>query len=88
MEEDPTDGYGDPSSNARTMAGTVDFFSTLGTERKKKQQQPDKPDPDKVRVPRFHWMVLPLSTVLTLALPLAVHLAHGAQHRAQRGPER
>ncbi|KAI0770353.1 CwfJ C-terminus 1-domain-containing protein-like protein [Fomes fomentarius] len=47
MEEDPTDGYGDPSSNARTMGGTVDFFSSLGTERKKKQQQPDKPDPDK-----------------------------------------
>ena len=47
MNEDPTDGYGEPSANARTVGGSVDFFSSLGTERKKKPN-PNKPDPDKV----------------------------------------
>ncbi|KAI0712218.1 CwfJ C-terminus 1-domain-containing protein-like protein [Earliella scabrosa] len=46
MDEDPMDGYGEPSSNARTTGGSVDFFSSLGSERKKKPQ-PDRPDPDK-----------------------------------------
>ncbi|TBU47785.1 CwfJ C-terminus 1-domain-containing protein-like protein [Dichomitus squalens] len=46
MNEDPTDGYGEPSANTRTLGGTVDFFSSLGTERKK-QPRPDRPDPDK-----------------------------------------
>ncbi|KAI0720519.1 CwfJ C-terminus 1-domain-containing protein-like protein [Cerioporus squamosus] len=46
MNEDPTDGYGEPSTNTRTMGGGVDFFSSLGTERKKKPQA-NKPDPDK-----------------------------------------
>ena len=50
MDEDPMDGYGEPSSNARTTGGSVDFFSSLGSERKKKPQ-PDRPDPDKVRPP-------------------------------------
>ncbi|KAI0754926.1 CwfJ C-terminus 1-domain-containing protein-like protein [Daedaleopsis nitida] len=47
MDEDPMDGYGEPSSNARTMGGTVDFFASLGTERKKKTPL-DKPNPDKL----------------------------------------
>lgn len=42
-----TDGYGEPSDSGRTHDGTVDFFSSLGTEKKRKPQ-PDKPDPDKV----------------------------------------
>ena len=42
-----TSGYGESSSNARTMSGTVDFFSSLGTEKKKKPP-PDRPDPSKV----------------------------------------
>lgn len=45
-DHDATDGYGEPSANARTGAGSVDFFSSLGTERKK----PQKPEPtDQVR---------------------------------------
>ena len=47
MDEDPTDGYGESTTNTRTLGGTVDFFSSLGTERKK-QPRPDRPDPDKV----------------------------------------
>lgn len=42
-----TDGYGEPSGSGRTLGSTVDFFSSLGSERKRKPQ-PDKPDPDKV----------------------------------------
>ena len=49
-EDEPmTEGYGEPSQNARNMSGNVDFFSSLGTERKKKPQ-PDRPDPEKVRL--------------------------------------
>ncbi len=46
VDDDPMDGYGEPSTNTRTTGGAVDFFSSLGTERKKKPQA-DKPDPDK-----------------------------------------
>lgn len=45
-EESFTEDYGEPSENARTMSGGVDFFTSLGTEIKKKPR-PDKPDPDK-----------------------------------------
>ncbi|KAH9936259.1 CwfJ C-terminus 1-domain-containing protein-like protein [Fomitopsis serialis] len=41
-----TEGYGESSQNARKVAGNLDFFSSLGTEHKKKPQ-PDRPDPDK-----------------------------------------
>ncbi|KAG8214741.1 CwfJ C-terminus 1-domain-containing protein-like protein [Butyriboletus roseoflavus] len=44
-----TDGYAESSASARTLDGTVDFFSSLGTEKKRKPQ-PDKPDPDKPKV--------------------------------------
>ena len=42
------DGYGDAPTDSRNMSGGVDFFSSLGTERKKKPK-PDQPNPDKVR---------------------------------------
>ena len=45
--ESLTEGYGEPVQNSRTLGGGVDFFSSLGTEKKKKQQE-EKPDPDKV----------------------------------------
>ncbi|KZT73833.1 hypothetical protein DAEQUDRAFT_742914 [Daedalea quercina L-15889] len=49
-EDEPmTEGYGEPSQNARNMSGNVDFFSSLGTEYKKKPQ-PDRPDPDKPHI--------------------------------------
>ena len=47
VDEDMMDGFGETSTNARTMSGSVDFFSSLGSERKKKPQA-DKPNPDKV----------------------------------------
>ncbi|KXN88124.1 Pre-mRNA-splicing factor cwf19 [Leucoagaricus sp. SymC.cos] len=43
-----TEGYGEPSSNARTMGGGVDFFSSLGTEHKKKK--PEKPNPEEPKI--------------------------------------
>ena len=46
-DEALTEGYGDPSQNTRTLGGSVDFFSTLGSERLKKPQ-PDRPNPDQV----------------------------------------
>ncbi|KAI0766423.1 CwfJ C-terminus 1-domain-containing protein-like protein [Trametes elegans] len=47
LDEDMADGYGESRQNARTTNGTVDFFSSLGTEVKKKQPKPDQPDPEK-----------------------------------------
>jgi hypothetical protein len=46
-DESLTDDYGDPASGSRTINGGVDFFSSLGTEVKKKER-PDHPDPAKV----------------------------------------
>ncbi|KAH9933124.1 CwfJ C-terminus 1-domain-containing protein-like protein [Epithele typhae] len=43
---DMMDGYGDVPANARTTGGGVDFFSSLGTGRKKKPP-PNQPVPDK-----------------------------------------
>ncbi|OCH91871.1 hypothetical protein OBBRIDRAFT_752448 [Obba rivulosa] len=45
-----TEGYGEPSQDARTMTGGVDFFSNLGTERKRKPKEADRPDPDKLHI--------------------------------------
>lgn len=47
-EDSLTEDYGEPSQNTRTMGGSVDFFSSLGTERVKKPL-PNRPNPDKVR---------------------------------------
>jgi len=44
---DMTDGYGEPESSGRTLDGGVDFFSSLGTEHKRKDINEGKPDPAK-----------------------------------------
>ena len=41
-----TEGYGEAEGNGRTLTGEVDFFSNLGTERKRKQPK-DRIDPEK-----------------------------------------
>jgi hypothetical protein len=46
-DESLTEGYGEPSTSARTLGGGIDFFSSLGKEREKKPK-PDLPNPDKV----------------------------------------
>jgi hypothetical protein len=46
-DESLTDGYGEPSTSARTLGGGVDFFSSLGKEKERKPK-PDLPNPDKV----------------------------------------
>lgn len=48
-DESYTDDYGDTTDGKRTLGGGVDFFSSLGTEHKKKDPKANKPDPDKVR---------------------------------------
>jgi hypothetical protein len=56
-DESLTDDYGEASSSRRTMSGGVDFFSSLGTEHKKKQ--PEKPDPEKVfLIKRFRGVII------------------------------
>ncbi|KAF9485878.1 hypothetical protein BDN70DRAFT_463969 [Pholiota conissans] len=40
--------YEEPSGDARTLGGGVDFFSSLGKERTK--TRPDKPDPEKPKI--------------------------------------
>ncbi|EJC97994.1 uncharacterized protein FOMMEDRAFT_129928 [Fomitiporia mediterranea MF3/22] len=47
--ESLTEDYGEPVENGRTLGGGVDFFSNLGTERKRKQKE-DRPDPEKQKV--------------------------------------
>ena len=80
-EDEPmTEGYGEPSQNARNMSGNVDFFSSLGTERKKKPQ-PDRPDPEKVRPHIAYYAVM-----TDLVLP-ASHQPQGTEHRTQGGKE-
>jgi hypothetical protein len=46
-DEPRTEGYGEPSTSARTLGGGIDFFSSLGKEREKKPK-PDLSNPDKV----------------------------------------
>ncbi|KAH8114621.1 CwfJ C-terminus 1-domain-containing protein-like protein [Phellopilus nigrolimitatus] len=48
-DESFTEDYGEPTQDARTMGGGVDFFSNLGTERKKKKTE-DRPDPEKFKI--------------------------------------
>ncbi|RSH94889.1 hypothetical protein EHS25_004695 [Saitozyma podzolica] len=47
-----TEGYGDEELSNRTLSGGVDFFSSLGTEHKRKDPNADKPDPSKPPVDR------------------------------------
>ncbi|KAH9942920.1 CwfJ C-terminus 1-domain-containing protein-like protein [Amylocystis lapponica] len=49
-DESLTDDYGGPSQNARTTGGTVDFFTSLGTDIRKRKPEPDRPDPDKPKI--------------------------------------
>ena len=44
---DLTDGYGEQESDGRILDGGVDFFSSLGTEHKRKDINEGKPDPAK-----------------------------------------
>lgn len=46
-DDSMTDDYGEPSEGRRTLGGGVDFFSSLGTDIKRKPK-PQRPDPDKV----------------------------------------
>ncbi|KIY71203.1 hypothetical protein CYLTODRAFT_390789 [Cylindrobasidium torrendii FP15055 ss-10] len=45
VDDSLTEGYGETSTGNRTVGGGVDFFSSLGTEKKKKPQT-NKPNPD------------------------------------------
>ncbi|KAF6757552.1 CwfJ C-terminus 1-domain-containing protein-like protein [Ephemerocybe angulata] len=45
-EQSLTEDYGEPSGGSRNAAGNVDFFSSLGTERVKKNPKVDRPNPD------------------------------------------
>ena len=57
-----TEGYGEPNGSHRVEAG-IDFFSSLGTERKK-LARPEKQDPDKV----WHMILSYTSSVNTCIL--------------------
>jgi hypothetical protein len=46
--DDITEGYGEGSGGGRNLGGGVDFFGSLGTERKRKDPDENKPDPNKV----------------------------------------
>ncbi|KAI0300190.1 CwfJ C-terminus 1-domain-containing protein-like protein [Russula brevipes] len=48
-DESLTDGYGEPSTSAKTLGGGIDFFSNLGKEKERKPK-PDLPNPDKLHV--------------------------------------
>ncbi|EIM85864.1 uncharacterized protein STEHIDRAFT_147469 [Stereum hirsutum FP-91666 SS1] len=44
-----TEGYGDLPPSTRNLGGSLDFFSTLGSERQKKPQN-ERPNPDKPQI--------------------------------------
>ncbi|KAK0244204.1 CwfJ C-terminus 1-domain-containing protein-like protein [Armillaria nabsnona] len=46
-DENFTEDYGEASGSRRALGGGVDFFSTLGTDVRKKNPHPNKPDPEK-----------------------------------------
>ncbi|KAL4080953.1 CwfJ C-terminus 1-domain-containing protein-like protein [Scleroderma citrinum] len=48
MDESLTDGYGEASGSGRTLNGGVDFFSSLGTE--KKRNRPEKSTIDEPKI--------------------------------------
>ncbi|KAI5896716.1 uncharacterized protein SCHCODRAFT_02615633 [Schizophyllum commune H4-8] len=48
QDDSLTDGYGEPSGSSRTLGGGVDFFSSLGTEHRKKP--PPKPLDEKPKI--------------------------------------
>ena len=56
-EDSLTEDYGEPSTGARTMSG-VDFFSSLGTEHKRRKPHSNRPDPDKARCSTFYTTTL------------------------------
>jgi hypothetical protein len=47
QEESLMEDYGEAAQNSRTMSGGVDFFSSLGSEVKKKEPK-EKPNPEQV----------------------------------------
>ncbi|KAJ8581623.1 hypothetical protein M405DRAFT_832125 [Rhizopogon salebrosus TDB-379] len=48
-DESLTEDYGESSSSRRPPGGDVDFFSSLGTERKR-PPRPEKPNPDNIKI--------------------------------------
>lgn len=58
-DESLMEDYGESSGNARNLSGAVDFFSSLGTEVKKKKDLLDRPEAAPVRYtfPSFHTVV-------------------------------
>ena len=79
VDGDMTEGYGDSTRSGRTTNGTVDFFSSLGTEVKKKPSQPDRPDPDKVCRPA----AIAAAARHRLSLGTAIHQPQRAQYSTQ-----
>lgn len=68
-DESFTDEYGDAQKDSRNVGGGVDFFSSLGTETKKKRPLLDRPEAAQVRVrpkiPNHH----PCPHLLSLLYP-------------------
>ncbi|KAL5520023.1 hypothetical protein ACEPAG_1683 [Sanghuangporus baumii] len=78
--ESLTEDYGEPAQNARAMGGGVDFFSSLGTERKRKQRE-EKPDPDKMKLSSKE-----LNTNLAQGIPLDQYPHSAAKAPTPGGP--
>ncbi|KAI5454070.1 Pre-mRNA-splicing factor cwf19 [Naganishia albida] len=51
--DDLTDGYGEGSGGGEAPGGGVDFFGSLGTERKRKDPNEGKPDPNKLVISKY-----------------------------------
>ena len=66
-DESFTEEYGEMSGGSRTLGGGVDFFSSLGTERKK-ALRPDKPDPEKVPALLPNFLLTLMCAIFTYSL--------------------
>ncbi len=58
-DENFTEDYGEASGSRRALGGGVDFFSTLGTDVRKKNPHTNKLDPEKASfIQLTHWHIL------------------------------
>jgi hypothetical protein len=60
-DESMTDDYGEASGGQHTLDGGIDFFSSLGTDVKRKPR-PEQPDPDRVSYSRCSHVELQVDT--------------------------
>ncbi|EIN12832.1 hypothetical protein PUNSTDRAFT_82258 [Punctularia strigosozonata HHB-11173 SS5] len=76
-----TEDFGEAEGSKRTLGGSVDFFSSMGTEHRPKKPAEDKPDPDKPKISSRE-----LNTQLVEGKPLDQYTAPTPSKSTPGGP--